>query len=83
MAQLLLDDVAQALRDRSLDGPHSLGDVPSRCPLVQKPLASHLFNDCHQKQRMAAGTLMQHVRQRCGERWLSQPLTAIGDHFTC
>jgi hypothetical protein len=82
LVQLLLDNVAQALRDCTPDGPHGLGDVPSRCLLVQKPLASHLFNDGHQKQWMAAGALMQHVRQRFGERWPPQPLTAIGSHFT-
>src|SRR5437870_12120390 len=43
------DNVAQALRDGTPDGPHGPGDVPSRCLLVQQPLASHLFNDGHQK----------------------------------
>ena len=67
LVQLLLDHVAQALRDGTPDGPHGAGDVPSHCLLVQQPLASHLFNDGHQKEGMAAGTLMQHGRQRCGE----------------
>ena len=83
MMQLLLDDLAQALWDGTPDGPHGLGDVPSRCLLVQQPLASHLVDGCHQKQGMAAGALMQYMRQLCGERWPPQPLATIRRHFSC
>jgi hypothetical protein len=34
VVQLLLDDLAQALRDGTPDGPHRVGDVPCRCLFV-------------------------------------------------
>jgi hypothetical protein len=83
MVQLLLNDLAQALRNSTPDGPHGRGDVPSRCLLVQQPLALQLVDERHQKQGMAAGTLMQHVRQRFGAPWPPQPLPTIRRHVPC
>jgi hypothetical protein len=77
LVQQLLDDLAQALRDRTPNRPDGLGDVPSR-RLAQEPLANHLVDDGHQKQGMTAGALMQLMGQRFRERLRPQPLTPIG-----